>query len=358
MRILQVINTLTLAGAERLVFDLVPRLSDRGLDLSLLVLQSLDTPLENDLRVRGVPFLPTGKGGIYSSRQVPHFAKTIAGFDLVHVHLFPAQLWMSAASLFMGERPALVTTEHNPTNLRRHWWFRPVDRWLYPRYDRIICNSQATLAALVDWVPAIRERVTVIANGIDLSRFHHVPAARPPGMPLTLTFIARLEPQKDHEMLFRALTAVPGVELQLVGVGPKQATLKALAADLGIAERVRFLGHRNDIPELLTSTDLYVHCAHSEGFGIAAAEAMAAGLPVVATSNEGMAQVIGDAGVLVPPGEHVRLAQEIQRLAADPQERCRLGSAARQRAQAFGIDATADAHVRTYQEVLAARTPR
>src|SRR5438874_683064 len=99
MRVLQVINSLILAGAERLVFDLIPRLEQRGIRSSLSILQHLDSPLENELRQRGVPFLSASPRGIYSLGHVRHLAEHAAAHDLVHVHLFPAQLFMAMASL-------------------------------------------------------------------------------------------------------------------------------------------------------------------------------------------------------------------------------------------------------------------
>ena len=359
MRLLLVINTLTLAGAERLVFDLIPHLERRGVTVTVMVLQHLDTPLENEQHRRGVRFLPSAEGGVYSPSHILHLARVAPEFDLIHIHLFPGQLWMALASLLVALPCPVVTTEHNTTNLRRKAWFRPVDRWLYQRYDRVFCNSKATADALVDWAPRTASRIVVVPNGVDLERFADAsPAALAPIVPtqrFVLTFIARLEPQKDHEMVFRALASLPDAELWLLGKGPKEPELRRLAQQLGIAARVRFLGHQEAVPAILRASDVYVHCSHSEGFGIAAAEAMAAGCAVVATRNPGLDEVVGDAGVLVAPGDAAGLAREIRRLLDAPAERRRLGDAARIRTRRWSIEETADRYVAQYCELLSAR---
>jgi glycosyltransferase involved in cell wall biosynthesis len=355
MRVLIVINSLILAGAERLVYDLVPRLEEYGVEITLAILKHLDSPLESDLRARGVCFLPIAESAVYSPSHIFQLARSAAGFDLIHAHLFPAQLWTAIAALTWRSGPPVVITEHNTTNLRRLWWFRPVDRWMYSRFDRVFCNSEATERALIEWVPTVKKKTAVVPNGISLARFgtdREAPRVRDR---YVLRFIARLEPQKDHETLLRALAQVPNAELELIGVGPREYELRRLAADLHLADRVRFLGHRTDIPELLRGCDLYVHSSHSDGFGIAVCEAMAAGCAVVATRNEGLHHVVDDAGILVPPGDAEALAKALRQLLASPEQRGRLGALARKQAQKFSIEATADEYVRQYAEVLRGR---
>jgi glycosyltransferase involved in cell wall biosynthesis len=350
MRVLTVINSLTLAGAERLVHDLTPRLRDRAVETTVMLLRSVQSPLEQGLRASGVAFVPVSRGSIYSPRHVLRLARVARGFDLVHVHLFPAQLWMALASLRLPEVP-LVVTEHGPTNLHRKLWFRGIDRWSYSRYRRIICNSEATAAGLRDWAPGTASRIVIIPNGVDLRRWGGATRSPATGR-LQLTFTARLEPHKHHAMVLRALAQMPDAELRLVGDGPLRPQLQSLAHELGVSDRVSFLGHRDDVPELLRATDVYVHCAHLEGFGLAALEAMASGVPVVATRNPGMADVVGDAGLLVDPGDVKGLVAALEQLRASPAERQRLGAAGQERAQRFSIEATADAHLRLYKELL------
>ncbi len=116
-----------------------------------------------------------------------------------------------------------------------------------------------------------------------------------------LLYVACLEPQRDHANLSRALAQIPDADLVLAGDGSLRAQLEAQAENLGVRSRVHFLGRRMDVAELLKMADIYVHPAAFEGFGIAAAEALTAGKPVVAGDVPGLAQVVGDATILVPP---------------------------------------------------------
>ena len=167
-----------------------------------------------------------------------------------------------------------------------------------------------------------------------------------------LLYVARLEPQKDHASLLRALSQIPDADLVLAGDGSLRAELEAQAEMLGLARRVHFLGRRKDVAALLKMADIYVHPAAYEGFGIAAAEAMAAGKPVVASNVPGLAQVVGDAGILVPPADPATLATEVCNLISSPDRRQQLSRAAVERGRTFSIENTVAAYLDLYRSVL------
>src|ERR1051325_3800459 len=141
MRVLQVINSLELAGAEVLVCDLVPRLRDRGVHVSVALLTRFDTRLERSLRDVPDCEIFGERRNVHSPAQIPWLARLFRRFDIVHSHLFPSQFWVAAASAAGLSRAKLVTTEHNPDNNRRRKkiWHWP-DHWMYMRYDSIVCN--------------------------------------------------------------------------------------------------------------------------------------------------------------------------------------------------------------------------
>jgi len=239
MRVLQVIDSLRIGGAEVLVHDLAPRLVNRGVDCAALVLSRSFSSLESSLETAGVRLLDTGGIHLYSPRQVPALWRRLQDFDLVHVHLFPAQLW---AILAGGWRSGctLVTTEHNTWNARRRWWLRPLDAAMYPQYARIACNSQATADELARWCPHIKNKLRIVPNGIPLEVFAKAKPADLDGLAkgmLRAVFVGRFEPQKDHATLLRALARVPPVHLFLLGDGPLRGELKQQACDLGVSQR-------------------------------------------------------------------------------------------------------------------------
>jgi glycosyltransferase involved in cell wall biosynthesis len=352
MRVLQVIDSLRIGGAEVLLGDLVPRFLQRGIDCEVLVLSRSSSPIELKLQEAGVKLIDTGNLDVYSPRQIFSLAKCFHSFDLAHVHLFPAQLWAALAAL--PSSFPLVTTEHSTWNARRHWWFRPLDAFMYSRYAQIACIGDAAAAELVRWCPSVKPRLRIVPNGIVVERFSDAsPAVLAPvgdGM-IRAVFVGRLDPLKDHPTLLRALTRAPRIHLLLLGDGPLRRGVEDLARELGIADRVTFMGFRTDVPQILKACDIYVHSAISEGFGIAACEAMAARLPVIATDLPALAQLVQGAGILTPPRDFESLARALNALADSPGTRARMADASRLRAQDFSIDRTVDGYVQMYESV-------
>lgn len=357
MRVLLVINSLILAGAEVLLREMAPCLRDAGLDVSIALLKTLESPLEKELRGQGFPFLPI-ESAIYSPRHVLSLARHLHRFDLVHSYLFPAQLWLAMANPLSRRRVPLVTTEQSTTNGRRKAHLRPLDRWMYGRYSAIGCNSQATFDSLRAWVPEYSDRMSIVYNGVPLERFQRSAAAdRAQVLPTAsgrkiISFVARFEHAKDHPTLLRAIAGLPDADLLLVGDGPLRPQVAALASDLGIAARVHFLGRRHDVPQLLKMSDVYVHCSHWEGFGIAAVEAMAAGLPVVATDVPGLSEIVSGAGVLFAPGDDKALAGHLRRIFDSPAMREELSRASLRRAPDFSIERAVQGWIQLYESVL------
>lgn len=358
MRALHVIDSLNRGGAEVMLAAMAPRFREWGVTCDVIALMQGPSPLDQTLRDEGVHLRYTGVRSLHSPRQILVLAKLLCEYDIVHVHLFPAQLWTVLAARRLPDRIPLVTTEHNTWNGRRRWWLHPVDSWMYQHYDRIACISEAVSEHLVRWCPEVAGKITVISNGIPLDRFETAsPAAleQIPSHVVRLVFVGRCDAQKDHETLLRALATVPDAHLVLVGDGPLRRRLEQLAQSMGVRARVSFLGWRDDVPAILKASDIYVHSAHSEGFGVAACEAMAAGLPVVASDVPGLAQVVQGAGILFPPGDDRALAQCLNALIRSSEQRRDAAKAGVSRARQFSIESTVLAYIRMYDSVLGAK---
>ncbi len=358
LRVLHIIDSLIQGGAEALVKDLLPRMKLRGVNVSVAVLVELESAFERELRDEGIPFLPTAPGGIYSPRHVVSLMRQLDEFDLVHSHLFPAQLFAPLAAMLAGNSLPLLVTEHTTLPRRRKKWLYPLEHWMYSRYAAVACVSEAIAVNLRAWIPSLSERIAVIPNGIDVRKFQEaIPASSASlgiknGNPVLL-YIARFRSEKNHGTLLRALSKVPDVDLVLVGDGELQGQFERQSEELGIARRVHFLGARRDVAELLKMADIYLHVPVFEGFGIAAAEAMAAGKPIIASDVPGLAQVVGDAALLVPPSDSEALAAAIRRLIASPELQSRLARAAVQRSSQFSIEKTVEAYIDLYRTIVA-----
>jgi len=214
-----------------------------------------------------------------------------------------------------------------------------IGRQLARFVDRYVCVSDDVRAQCVTEGIGPSRLVTVL-NGIDVSRFGF--RGPDPGGPVVA--VARLSPEKDIANLVRA-TAIgapraPGLRVEVAGGGPCLEELQQLAADLGVADRIVFLGEVRDIPSLLARARLFVLPSRSEGIPLTVLEAMACGLPVVATRVGGLPEVVEDevTGLLVPAADPTALAGAMIEIWGDPKRGDQMGRAGRQRAEeCFGV---------------------
>lgn len=211
------------------------------------------------------------------------------------------------------------------------WMYRRIERAVAPLASRIITVSEfdRRLALEADVAPA--DRVVAVHNGMA-----DVPPslrADPRGTPPRLVMVARFGDQKDHRTLLRALAGLREQpwELDLVGEGELLAQTRALAASLGLADRVRFLGQRMDVDQILARSQAALLVSNWEGFPLSILEAMRAGLPVVASDVGGVAEAIqdGETGYLVSRADVEQVQDRIGRLLDSPELRARLGAGGR-----------------------------
>ena len=139
MKILHVITSLRTGGAEKLMVDLLPRMKERGHEVDLCVFDGVRTPFYEELEHRGVKVIPLGNS-VYSPLNIGKLVKLMRGYDIVHSHNTACQYFVAIASLFV--QCSIFTTEHNTSNRRRNGWWRMLDRWMYGRYEKVICISE------------------------------------------------------------------------------------------------------------------------------------------------------------------------------------------------------------------------
>ncbi len=360
MKVLQVINNLVVHGAQMLVRNMILGFARRGIECEVYLLRSTGSPIESSLLKRGVRLYFPLRASIYSPLHVRPLATHLRDhfYDLVHVHLFPAQLWVALAAKLANATARLVTTEHSTYNRRRRPIYRPMDRWMYAQYRFIASISEATTKALVRWLPELARKARTCPNGVDVDFFASAPASSkfdvlslPDHCPVILS-VGRLEFPKDNETVIRAMSLIQDAHLAVVGIGPRLEELESLARKLRVANRVHFLGQRTDVPQLMKAADIYVQSSRWEGFGIAALEAMASGLPVVASRVPGLAELVGDTGLLFEPGDHEQLAGHLDTLLNGAELRARLAKAGLPRAAAFSFDRTLDCYENLYRELF------
>ena len=220
--------------------------------------------------------------------------------------------------------------------------------------DRIVAISRFLVDDLVTHkFPA--DRIQLVPNGVDRTELQHT--ATPPDRPASNLVVAvgRMVRLKGFHLLVRALPSVDAdVRLLICGEGPERPALQRLAKRLGVSDRVDLPGWVPEAQKLgiLASCLAYAQPSHFEAFGLAALEALAMGAPVIATQIGGLPEVVGDAGLLVPPNDPSALAEAINRLHRDPSARARLAMNAPKRADNYSWDRVANDLANVYSEAL------
>lgn len=244
-------------------------------------------------------------------------------YDIVHVHLFPSLYWVAIAKILSRAKCMLVVTEHSTLNNRQgKILIKPFERFIYRRYDAVIAITDAVKEHLYRFVDDSL-RIDTIFNGIDLVSFREAKAISRDSLDIPedavlVTQVAGFRPPKDQLTVLRALKRLPDrVHLMFVGTGLTLEDHVRKTQEMGLSERVHFVGLRHDVPALIKTSDIVVMSSHFEGFGLAAVEGMAAGKPVIGSDVPGLLEVIQGAGVVFPVHDDKILAEEILRLSED-----------------------------------------
>lgn len=228
------------------------------------------------------------------------------------------------------------------------------DRLMRPLTTRTICVAENERRLGVAARTCRPEQTTVIHNAVDVAA---APVASPgQGIPHIVS-VGRLKYPKDFATLLEAVALLgkQALTLEIIGDGPDRPELEAMIDRLGLRARVVLSGQRGDVPSLLARSALFVLASNSEGLPISIIEAMAAGLPVVASDVGGVSELVvhGETGLLVPPGNHAALAHALESLLEDPELRRATGSSGRRRAEElFDLGPFREAHLRLYGEEL------
>lgn len=310
------------------------------------------------IAVQAVPPMPEGGRGLVA---LPKFVRTLRATHpaVFHAHLtWSLSCKYALAGALIGHVPAVVATEHLYVDVAltasQGWQHDVIAR----RVHRFIAVSRGVAGHLIDDLRIPPRKVVVIPNGISLERFTGLDDGNRDsgaGNPATVLIPARLDPQKGHRYALEAAVCLPGVTFLLAGEGPERAYLYDLARDLGVSDRIHFLGHRSDIPELLAGSDLVCLPSLFEGLPLALLEAMAAAKPVVASNIPGIDEAVvdGETALLVPPGDSIALARAITRLLSDPPLAHQLGTQARARAcEDFSSQVMAERIADVYRSLL------
>jgi glycosyltransferase involved in cell wall biosynthesis len=360
------------------VLTLCAELPSRGFGVALAAPEG--QPYVARFRDAGVPAFDVEIKSKYDLAASRRYAALVRreGFDVVHTHTRRADFVAARAGRRAGA--VVVSTQHGQINLDRHSLREKRDLaarfycYCLRRYfDRHVAVSAEIAAELRERCAVDGTKVVNIPNGIDAAPFIRAAGDRlsfrheigAPRWALVATVVASLD-AKGHDDLLEAAAAVArdGVDLRLAVVGEGhwgRPLIIKKAEELGIAKRVHVLGFRDDVPRVLAGSDVFVLPTPSEGLSIAIMEAMAAGLPVVATAVGGNPELVeaGITGLLVPAGDAGALGGALREIAADPKRRRAMGRAAQSRVVLdFTAEKMVDRYAAFYDELLSVRGAR
>lgn len=371
LRIAFVMGGLEIGGTETQVCRLAAEMQRRGHIVEVTAMAH-GGPLAEHLASQGVPFRiahfsglsyrdqsrrPSVRVALRSISDLIHYWRTLWRFrpDVCHVFL-PGACNLTLPGAALGRIPVRISGRRSlPSQLihrTKDRPFRVAARW---STNVIVANSQAVADDLLRTERVGHGRLHVIPNGVDIPES----PSNPMNVPPVGIVVANLIAYKGHEDLIAALRMLPDPpRMRFVGDGPERSRLETLARDGGLAQILEFEGTVVNAKRLFAEAQFAVLASHQEGMPNAVLEAMAFGLPVIATAVGGVPELIEDevTGLLVPPHSPSTLASALLRVISDPDLRRDLGSAARERAKELSWEQCVEAHERVYFAALLRRS--
>lgn len=360
-RILQVITSLRMGGAEKLVTELIPYYIKNGHQVDVVLFSKSNSFLERSLKDYGIKlYFLSSNTSVYDIRLIFKLKSIIKQYDIVHTHNTACQYYTAIAKrIFKFNKIKLVTTEHNTTNRRRNIiGFKFLDRWMYHQYNAIISISQKATENLEKYI-GDGYPISTIYNGINIQKFVNAHPINKLELPNTaqndiiICMVAGFRVQKDQDTLIHALYHLPNkYKLWLVGDGVRRKELECLTEKLGLKERILYWGVQTNVPEILKASDIVVMSSHWEGLSLSSLEGMCVGKPFVASDVDGLHEIVNGYGILFPHQDDKSLAKVLIHLMNDSTYYQQISESCMQRAKEFNIEKTAEDYLKVYQKIL------
>ena len=368
LAICHVLSSFGLGGQERIALELARAQKARGHHvLAVSIAPAPEGPIAVEFSAAGVAAITVAKRGGVDATLPIRLARVLLAHrvDVVHTHNPQALVYGAPAGRLV--RAAVVHTKHgaNPASRRR----KALVRAAASLVDAFVAVSETTAEVARSGKEVALDRLSVIANGIDTTRYGRDERARAEvrvelgidASARVVGTVGRVAPEKDHALLVRALAPhlAPHTRLVVAGDGPLFAALRADVDALGERARwVHLVGVRSDVPRLLAALDVFALSSTTEGLPVVLLEAMASGLPVVATAVGGIPTVVteGETGFLTGPGDAGALGSAIAGLLSDAEKAAAIGARGLAVCGArFGMAPMVDGYLAAYRAALARR---
>lgn len=343
MKVVQIIDSLTWGGAQKMQLVFAKNLADQPVELTLISLaDTREKFFEQEMRSLGIPVFIFPSDSLLNLRRIWEivFLLRKIGADILHAHLTYANIIGTLVG-FLARIPTIATLRSAgiDQDFNNPWRYR-LETWLLRFMStRVMANGYAVSEANqkrlkgrnIDVIPNAISLIPGISEGERLSIRDEL--LKDPSIPLVIS-VGRLSAPKGYRDLIDAFALVvqkhPRTVLVIAGKGPYREEMEVQIDRLGLARNVTLLGSRDDVPRLLSASDIYVSSSHWEGMSVAIMEAMAAGLPVIATSVGDSPIVVTDqTGIIVQPHKPQEIAKALISLLGDPEKSKTLGKNAR-----------------------------
>ena len=370
MKVLHIQKVAGIAGSENHLLTLLPALRDKGFEPTMLVLADREDhpdPFVAAMHARGIECETISMRSHLDPLLLVRILKFMHGHpvQLVHTHLIHADLYGTLAARLAGIS-TVVSTKHGYNPWREKWFYASLDRLAAVFQHRIVTISDALGRWLVKVEGLPREKLSTVHYALDVDRFQSSAAGdlswdfpRP-----VIATVSRLIHQKGIHILLEAFAVCvrddPSVSLVVVGEGPERSNLENLAAKLGLADRVFFLGYQSNVGRILNHIDIFTLPSFGEGFGLVLLEAMVCSKPVVASNVLSIPEIVQqrETGLLVPARDVSALAEALRTLLANPELRDRFGKAGYQRVKReFTVEQMVRKTAAVYQEASRLSVP-
>lgn len=362
MKILHIINSLATGGAEKLIAETLPLYDKVGITSDLLLLNGTAQPFLKELEDKKCcQVFSLGKSSVYHPKHILGIMPFLKKYDIVHVHLFPAQYYVVISKILSGAKVKLIFTEHSSSNRRfRNNKFKLLDKFIYSRYHKIIAITNIVKQKVIQHTGLSENRIITIENGISLQtintassyNYNQITPALEQSDVLILQ-VSSFQNPKDQATVIRSMSHLPvHFKLILVGGGTLKENAVALVEKLQLNHRVIFLGVRNDIPRLLKTCNIVVLSSKYEGLSLSSIEGMASEKPFVASNVSGLREIVQGAGILFPQGDERKLAEIFLHLMNNPAYYDQIVQQCKRRAAEFDIEKMVAKHIDLYHQIM------
>lgn len=371
MKILHIITSLKLGGAEKFVTDIVEIQRKKGYCVDVLLLCDKKNYFYIKNAVIGVNDLNAKYKNIHSIARIIKEGN----YNIVHSHLEDSKVWTAFASfldrgmyfkrLFKREKVVkrvYLTTEYNLEKRNEKSILGSfMGKIIYGRYKKIICTSniiQKNLQKYKYIEKKGKDYLTVIEKGIDLKKFSQAEPLNRESLGFldedrVLVMVSKLEQSKNHETLLKAMGLLPKkYKMLLVGDGSKKESLIQLGKELKVSNRVIFLGNRDDIGNILKTSDIAIQSSHFEEFNLGVVEAMASGIPVIVSDIAELRNTVKESGMTFKNEDPRDLAKKILELDRDNELKKRLISRGKEISMKYCLNSVVESYDALYKELL------